>query len=995
MEELKARCLAVAQEALKPPSTFDPTSRILTRKLEDLLQSVEAFPPSEITPRVAEFVYFPLQSLLRHESLGSRQTELLLGCFTILCRTAWRRGNDLQLIRAQQLLAVTTYLLCPDSNVEMDAEKPSASFLAKPRTFHTAAFNLLNAIFQSANDSEIEEPISRSPIIVQIISLLLDAIKFDDDDLEAQKASVRCLETVVLCTISAPEHRALVLPKVVSRLSRLISPANRRHYQGKVAAVSCLAKIIVATIGDSTLYHGDKVRNKDWLRTTAQNLTQTFTILENLQRSLLENTGSQVSLLTAVFYAARDLLTNLGQVLAQEKKAGDILVNIVLLTRSQKRDIGLSEEADDFLKMNGTVLLDKVKTQVANKLMTLPSILSSANESATLFNLQTLQNGIELTTSVENVDAILDAVESGLPLKIRKTAPLSPTSIRDIAPYNPSESGSLYLKDIGLDIGLSEATQASMADLLRTVGSKINISDIPTVVGSLANRLRALEFRGTQSLDSTGILWIISNVIRGFPAGKSDLYDIFTYCLESIDSQTDSVIEDANRSVSAPAHTAMSCYVIGEAALVEGSSFNEYLVDMIYPLFSLIGHGDNQFIRDQAGIAIAKVAYACGFTSPQALAIANKDYLVDGWSMQLNTLNMTPGTFESLASLIFISGDTIIPFLDDVFATLFVLMDHYHGYSKLVKGILTVFGALAVVVRQSNEIKLAIAAPKRSKTLEIGDFQELIEELKRKPEVDPTITDTVVDVKDLESPAAETPDEISEQAESDNENIQDEPDQSAEVWSYPIPQATYMTLKKISDYCDRLMTHESPEIRLATLILITDLMPFLAINKEMFLPLIHRTWPEAISRLFDKEVYVVEQSFSCLGAIAIYAEDFVASRIDKIWPRILVTYSNIFLRKWPQFSKEQRLAKSFSDFFRIVVENVSDISLATLESGIVTFRPAFMRGEFTLLHDVLAKAKPSIADLLWIVLLESPISPKAQDLREFHTVMPVYNEHCT
>lgn len=1008
MEKVKACCLALAQEALKPPSLFNPHDSKIIICLQKLLEALEG-QKQHITPTVAEYVFFPIRGLLQQNSLGDRQTEYVFIVISFLCKFAWsERGLELE--RARQLISVVTFLLSPDPPLNPETagnRNVFSEFFKKHSSYRAAGLECISQLYRVASHCGFVDELNRSPATVQIISLLLEALNLNTDDLSAQLIYLEGLRCI-LANLKA-EHIALVLPSVASKLTLLARVPSKRHFKVKVSAIDCLKHTIVDCVGDESwqadIDFGKTIRTQEWLQTTAEKLSDSFHLILMLQVASQEHNGSRPELPHAIFNFARDIYENCQNTLSPFEEPMERLTQMMLLATSQSQDASLADTALEFLRVTPTI-----KTPLENgflkHLRQLPSVINSANESRAVTLLNSIASSLSILDPSETVGSFLDAVESSISVSLPKRDAINELPdnafLASLSLQSYEKNKYLYLSDLGLRVSMGRTTQAALVSALRILGQ---LNPEP-VLSSLCERLQVLKLRSPRSLDGVTLLWITACVLGGANA-EIDLHDIVTYCFEDLLKAMEMQAgEYSAQSVITPAHLTLACYVIGEAALVQKEGFEEYLVDLVHPLFTVLGGMSSQSIREQAGCAISKIALACGYSSPMALALENKDYLIDGIALQLNTLNLTPSTLQALATLIYISGASIVPYLDDVVASLFVLMDHYHGYSRLVTGILSVFRALIFVVDKQvgPKLKRAIAQEPEQHPI-LTDFESLVKELERKPHVDSSILDEKVDLNKWahELAAKKERSERFREADSDDEvdalsgngdesdesdtNSPDRAESAVEAWEYPVAKSIYTMLERISDYCDRLMTHESAEIRVATLHLVSIQIPYLSVNREKFLPLVHRTWPEAIARTADSEIYVVEQSFACLGAITQNAQDFVESRIENAWPDLLKQYAPMLTKKWPEYSAEKRKITAFARFFIVMIESISDLSLSVLEPAIVAFRPALLRGEYTQLKNALQRARASVGDLLWLVLLEQTLDPPSTNFRK---IEPAY-----
>lgn len=970
MQKVIAASVSLSKEALKPAPLFDGSSAQLLRCLDDLLEQLRAGPDD---PRVASVVFMPLYSLLQQQQLGREQTLRVLQLLALLCESAFVTSPEFTFKLALQLLSVSMFLLNPTQD---EPDGVSEAFKHSEAAFKLAGFHCAHVVLALA--ARRGYPIATSPTVPPLLVLALASLQ-QDRELELELELLGLLKTILQQL--SPVQVRLVLPKVSSRLANMVNVVNKRHFRVKILALSCLKLTLCAAHGDaqterpagpgveaSPLGHsgGRDFSDSEDTVNVPERIALIYAIVYRLFR---HHVKGRPELLVAIL--------DFACVLIKSGLKGSDLVRIVVSAASIDAPVLQERYA---LAMEDSTIQAEICALAAHEIQELPASMQSLD----VAQLRTRCDLLSAAVRLGKLGAwdLLRAVQSALSFRVRRNASVQAREnatemIMSIDPYDPTSSAEpVPLFTMGIE-GLEPDAEAVVGKLVRTLASAS-----PEVVGAMCLQLYETKRQG--ELHAVEQLWVMSNLVSGLPETPNlwveeligHFYDRLVYATDF--SEHELIVNNASN-----VHTAFTLYTLGECVLrLTQERAKNLLVDLVHPLFCLVGDRNSLDVKLQAGICIAKLAHSSGYNGPVQMAIDNKDYLVDGFSIQLNTLNIAPSTLDSLASLIYVCGPPIVPLLSDTFQSLFVLLNYYHQYYQVVRSTITVFGALAKVMNDQIKLPRLITSAESRGGIVTG-YTELVAELGRVPrtQFEDDATATLDDIQaSLDAEANDT--EVA-RADDDIEHLEDA---TLKNWNYPIDQPAYKILETVILYCDKLMTHEAPEIRFATLTLVNTLAPFLAINHDRFLPLVHKVWPEITARVFDAEIYVVEQSFKCLENVSACAESFVSKRIDDLWPKVLSRYGSLFSRRWPQFSQERRTQVAMCSCFTSILR--LNLSLKALELTLVAMRPALLRDEFPQLLQLLQhEASVEVQDLIFLVLLDVPILKPG-----FREVTPVYKQ---
>mgnify|MGYP004706393463 FL=1 len=937
MQEIVQASIRLSKEALKPAQFFDGESQDLLICLNSLLKSLDTAPDD---PKLATVVFMPIYSLLQQQHLGRKQSDLVLQIINSLCHKSFSSSPEFTFDLSLQLLSVALFLLNPADSKNEDGI--SDTFNSQELSYKLHGFQCIMSLIEVSVERNYK--ITASPSIPPLIFLILSALKTEPDI----NLNITLLSLLKLILSKLPEKQIiLITPRVSSSLINIINVLNKRHFSVKMAAIDCL-RIVICSQKDAP---DDEV---------SQKLRLMYTVIYRLYK-----TTQRPELLKSIEeFAYRVLQCPMN-------------IEDVDLYKDLMKIVASTQQITD---NNMRKMLKKLAYVEIGQLN---SIFQSIDEQEMKFRLGLLKAAVACK-EMGNQE-LLEAVETAVNFKVKKSATVKSKDdagelITSLVPYNSSSASQngVQLSNMSVD-GLTHESEIS--GLIKSINDPICLQDMC---------LKFRELDQKSELQQTEQLWIISQMVsnKNMVIPFETEQDLVELCYDNISKAIDFNSRALVVNHAANVNTSLCLYITGEIFLrMESDVAKNYVIDLIHPLFCLLGDRDSLIVKQNASVCIAKMAYRCGYSSPVELAIKNNDYVIDGISVQLNTLNISPSTLDSLASFIYICGAPILPYLTDVFQSIFVLLNYYHQYYAVTRCSIAVFGAITKVVEREIKMPKLITLEGEKDTI-IHSFNSLLEEIDRPPSSDidlennPFVDELKEDGSSLK--VNDDPDGAAQDSTYTDENSSDAmhtPDQAVSEWNYPIDIKVYETLEKIAEHCDKLMTHESPEIRFATLTLITMLVPFLSINEERYLPMIHKVWPEISARIFDDEVYVVEECFKCLESVSLSARSFVSKRIDDLWLKIVEKYGSIYLRKWPQFSKERRIQEAFNSCFASLIN--LNLSLKVMESTLVALRPALLRQDFPKLLSQLNNSTPEIQDLVYIVLLDTSVG-------EENIIRPLY-----
>ena len=226
------------------------------------------------------------------------------------------------------------------------------------------------------------------------------------------------------------------------------------------------------------------------------------------------------------------------------------------------------------------------------------------------------------------------------------------------------------------------------------------------------------------------------------------------------------------------------------------------------------------------------------YTSVSELIVGNADYMVNSISLRMNTLDITPASTRVLIMMTRLTGPRLIPYLDDVVASIFAALDNYHGYPVFVESL---FAVLREVVEQgvkstklledgretnsSGHRKQRPAAtnlegrakpPGHPQTTEKGNARR-----KTLPWPPSTATHLGLGAPRRTAPQDPADDEPSTELEKEK----------------PPKTPTYILLEKVASLTQHYLTSPTPTLRKSLLDLLSSVSPALARDEDALPPL--------------------------------------------------------------------------------------------------------------------------------------------------------------
>ena len=331
-------------------------------------------------------------------------------------------------------------------------------------------------------------------------------------------------------------------------------------------------------------------------------------------------------------------------------------------------------------------------------------------------------------------------------------------------------------------------------------------------------------------------------------------------------------------------------YALTVASEIFGKDFRIEFLEILYPIIHFLGSSNSKVVY-LASDSLNQIATNTGYLSARELIKENSDYLINAIGLKLNIFDISPSLLASIVMIIKFGGAQILPVMEDLIESLFVTIDNYHGYPKLMEG---VFQALTAIVEEIN------ATPEYSQRLieqqgqaESQSRQQIMMNIDNKNEQERLL------IEELKRPFIETP------LQSSNNTVAKDSEKRDHV---PLPPKSRRLVSEMIKKVVRLLSHPSDSVRYRLLELLLETNPLLALPENAnpvepgnnpadqdsnLLPLVHALWPSLVSRLVQDPVLANQNmTLRVLSQLIFLCGDFISDRFYKdAWPpvkRILI-----------------------------------------------------------------------------------------------------------
>ncbi|KAI0199666.1 ARM repeat-containing protein [Astrocystis sublimbata] len=894
-KELKPRCVSINDLAVRssdPKASAKPLLEV-TENLSALLDRQVSQDASVLDDKLADYIFFPLSNILRNQQqYPIRLTEVAIKCFRTLVDYGWKSKLPKEL--ARQLLLLLTFIIGGVPGQERKAHVPEETELE--------SFKALTSLLKASGSSPIgatalteEDAI---PALGHAITVILDGVT----DGRTPTIQVQALQALHALVVAIKDQAALAtfLPGITSALSSLLAPpasfktrrevlvqgiGNLRDVLTKVLGDMRVRGILDKPAGDTDDKDTSRVLTNSWLTATVAKVQLALASILKLRAHSSEDVRTALKELC---------ITLLDECHRSLSGASPILVETAMILRSDSDPGSAGETGLADLARIYPELGDTIKTTVYNWVTSLPRLVQSSEEQVKQQAMRNLLEGQRFIESLEIDSPILD---DSLAASLRDSATalvvgskpgtilseITPNALELTSMSTVPQTELAIFQPVLIGSEVERPTRAALVNLLANIGSqsqRIRLAD------DMLSHMR--ESSGARQVSS---YWLAFELIKSTVVESSELDDfldlsaadetsngsesslqeLYSFSVAILDSQVEA--DDVDWRMQA---IALEVTTLVASRLRD--EFRPELIDVLYPIATFLGSNNAQ-LRQHAIISLNTIAKSCSYQTVTDMVIDNVDYMVNSVSLRLNAFDISPTSTQVLRMMIRLTGPRLIPYLDDVVASIFAALDNYHGYTRFVEGL---FSVLSEVVQQGA----------KSSNLLLEETEKRIDHKKNPPKT-VTASDLCKILDGRHERQKRLRQEQIEWEQLDNlpnpakSNVTAEPaDEEAgtEVEKPPTPKTrTFQLLSRITSLTQHYLTSPAPALRKSLLDLLKTVCPALAPDENEFLPLVNAVWPVFVERLYDPETFVAVAASEALCALCGAAGDFLSTRFKTEW----------------------------------------------------------------------------------------------------------------
>ena len=753
--------------------------------------------------------------------------------------------------------------------------------------------DLMAEASRTSKGKEAMTSASNIPALGEAVLVMLDTLT------DAKSTSTKLQATdalkALLSAITDDDALASFLPRLVSSLTKVLTPSsnNRPGFRVVEQSLDLLSLILKRLLSDKktnnlpTSVTADKEsdankvsRTTSWVQATA---SQIKVALANVFK-LRNHDKSEVrhALLRLCLGVVQECRSSLFGCTAMA-----IETAISLVGRDGDKDI-IESELKTLLATDER-LGDVLRESLHGWVVALPRLMQSKDDQARLQIIH--QVSVTLRLFDRDVTLIDERLADGLRDSI-STVLGDSKSLEEIDLLQTKHTGQVML------LGSSSATKFEPLKL-RLKGQEVMMTEFQLLLQELARSNSAAtvlqELIRTVDIGSQEVrlasYWAAVNLLKDMTRTNSafdDFIDMGTPNLreelqDSLYSHSVTILAQQDLSESASWHFyALALETVALQASRYKAEFRGELSEVLYPVLHHMGSSD-EALRQHALTCLNILSAECGYSNAGELVVANVDYIVNAVGLKLAVGDVSPQAPQVLLMMMRLCGPSLLPYLDDLVASIFDALERYHGYPKLTELLFSVLKGMTeegvkapLLAITENDAKQTTSHHRSPITMAdvIAAVKRLDEDARKRKEED----EKDVDVPYPEEPwNSDTAPEVPPQ---------DEPQQSNEAdTTEPPPPAprTYDLLLRISSLTQHYLTTPSSTLRTSLLSLLRTTIPALAKHENSFLPLINTLWPVLLPRLQDPEAFVVSNALDIVALMCEHAGDFMRTRIEDAW----------------------------------------------------------------------------------------------------------------
>jgi hypothetical protein len=855
----------------------------------------------------------------------------------------------------KQLIILLTLIVggSPGKAEEKQLPKPKVS-----EELCVAGFDCLTAIFNVLEgptaERTIYHEIGTATVVDQTVYILLEGIVDDRSD-ELCLSAARALQALY-ARVTDRVVLASIMPRTVSALAKVLRPTTqtRRSYKLLQVSLQILTEMLRAVLNDRVasessppgLDSNKMALDESWLKATTTQIKLALANVIQVRRH--QRVEVQSAILELCLMVIEECQTSLSDSLPM------MIETVIVL--ADKQDEGPNEAYQNVTHLATTYpsVLDSLKESLHTWLTSFPRIMQGNDETAKQWGLRQISTVFQVLSQVQSgSDLLTSSLASGLCDSVGAVVKQSTNALQPLASIDGNFNWEVLSTDarsrIFSPIILEHQSQQVTLKDLRSMITRLNLSESGNeITRSIVNRMH-----GTSSDSVIAPFWLAITFLRDSTTASAGFDDFISLDeVEGTVSSRGEMIEELyyislkilnELPVDGSGDWRTSALALESVALQAqqlGEAFRPELMDALYPTLQLLA-SQNPNLQRHAMTCLNILTSACNYADTSSMIIENVDYLVNSVSLKLNTFDVSPYPPQVLFMMVKLCGARLIPYLDDLVDSIFVILDLYHGYPKLVE---TMFKTLAAVVEEGA---------KKPSLLTIDDGKKHTHNTRKSQYEHLSISNIASDIanRKLKRTQHDAEDQITSHPQKPWSETYEKPPPEPSIEELlnqadsgePLPppkepddtekplSKTHSLLLHIVKSIPSHLTSPSPYLRRSLLTILLDILPALSKNESSFLPLINDLWPTVASRIIfpssqptsksllssktedptpqsqpdhQEETFVTVSACLAIESMCKGAGDFMSTRVETDFPR----WERLYRRVWTKVRADAEAA---------------------------------------------------------------------------------------
>lgn len=929
--ELRPICIDISRLAFQPKEAFNPESLPLRDALAKLEAKLASYEDASIQPNLADYIFIPISSLLKQESLGEAQSSYVLLIISNLLRVSWRRDGILAEELAQQLLPLLPFLITRDpANDKLDKISQDCK-----RAGCCAHYEFSKSLAQQSYSPEFfaSKNSKNLTALAHSVSVLLTILEQSSKDWETQLMILDTLQILYCDIVRDGEVLSFILPGNISSFAKvLMLPGLTTNYKVVTKTLQVMKQLILLVYDDLSLnVHDNRLRDIKELK-SLDGLQEEALSLEAVSIEKPDNDAQKTHCSTAWLRAtSSQLRLVLDRIIPKVLKRTNIEISNALVDFAS--DL-LSRCAKSLHNCERNLVEVLLHCRMDPKLQLLPHIaclrellrdeLSNINTKIRFQDadaIKSLNYGLKCFTDMSSTDgamlvcdlykSALSSIESGVETESFNKlgrAVLEQSSNVVIAGFSGELINSKNLPAIFPSI--SKELEETLSQLFMTAGGlAAKNGQLRSVIQSFLS-----DQVGQTTITKAIALWLSAQTILAVHEDRSTAeyallnldsaeldkepcYDILEF---GNDLAQEIVTSTEGKKLSRQSEISLIVILdsIETVCRVLGSDFSSELVDYLYVIVENLA-SPSPIVRQFAQSCSLTVAHVLYNNSVHDMILQNVDYLADSIASRLNC-----GLTERVSTVFMVisklAGYETIECFKDIIETFFKFLDYYHGYDSMCLEFFQLFEVIALEIQKryftadASKHHIAYHSDRHCIGSPWGmtNLQQVLAIMDKKPPAqdDDSMSTFEKDPKNFQEyfdsklRVADSDDEDDDQelntdaALSSKQSSEDENE-----WVSPIPRESYRILLQILGYGDRLLTHRSKPLKVQILKVTKLLIPMLASQHSSFLPQVAQIWDTLVLCSLSDDLSIAKAACDCLQELIQSAGDFITTRFLDLW----------------------------------------------------------------------------------------------------------------